>query len=213
MSSTISGAASTAATTPTASAATSAAAATTAAVTSTGIGSGLNISAIVSSLTSAFGAGQQNQITSQATALDAQVSAFGTFTSSLDSLQSTLAALETPSQLAGFSAAVADNTVATASAAAGAVAGTYSLEVKNLATAASLTSQPVASSGTTIGTGTLTIAVGSSSTTVNIDSTDNTLAGIAAAINSAPNNPGVSASIITATDGARLVLSVTTTGA
>lgn len=213
MSSTISGAASTAATTSTASAATSAAAATTAAVTSTGIGSGLNISAIVSSLTSAFGAGQQNQITSQATALDAQVSAFGTFTSSLDSLQSTLAALETPSQLAGFSAAVADNTVATASAAAGAVAGTYSLEVKNLATAASLTSQPVASSGTTIGTGTLTIAVGSSSTTVNIDSTDNTLAGIAAAINSAPNNPGVSASIITATDGARLVLSGTTTGA
>jgi flagellar hook-associated protein 2 len=167
----------------------------------------------VSSLTSAFGAGQQNQITSQATALDAQVSAFGTFTSSLDSLQSTLAALETPSQLAGFSAAVADNTVATASAAAGAVAGTYSLEVQNLATAASLTSQPVASSGTTIGTGTLTIAVGSSSTAINIDSTDNTLAGIAAAINSAPNNPGVSASIITATDGARLVLSGTTTGA
>lgn len=141
------------------------------------------------------------------------MSAFGTFTSSLDSLQSTLAALETPSQLAGFSAAVADNTVATASAAAGAVAGTYSLEVQNLATAASLTSQPVASSGTTIGTGTLTIAVGSSSTAINIDSTDNTLAGIAAAINSAPNNPGVSASIITATDGARLVLSGTTTGA
>ena len=213
MSSTISGAASTAATTSTASAATSAPATTTAAVTSTGIGSGLNISAIVSSLTSAFGAGQQNQITSQATALDAQVSAFGTFTSSLDSLQSTLAALETPSQLAGFSAAVADTTVATASAAAGTVAGTYSLEVQNLATAASLTSQPVASSGTTIGTGTLTIAVGSSSTAINIDSTDNTLAGIAAAINSAPNNPGVSASIITATDGARLVLSGTTTGA
>ncbi|MGO9993978.1 MAG: flagellar filament capping protein FliD [Steroidobacteraceae bacterium] len=214
MSSTISGAASTAPTTaaPT-SAASNAVPATTAAVTSTGIGSGLNISAIVSSLTSAFGAGQQNQITSQANALDAQVSAFGTFTSSLDSLQSTLGALETPGNLAGFSATVADNTIATATAAAGAVAGTYSLEVQNVATAASLTSQPVASSGTPIGTGTLTIAVGTSSTSINIDSTDNTLAGIAAAINSAPNNPGVSASIITATDGARLVLSGTTTGA
>ncbi len=214
MSSTISGAASTAPTTATpTSAASNAAPATTAAVTSTGIGSGLNISAIVSSLTSAFGAGQQNQITNQANALDAQVSAFGTFTSSLDSLQGTLAALETPSTLAGFSAAVADNTIATASAASGAVAGTYSLAVQNIATAASLTSQPVASSGTTVGTGTLTIAVGTSSTSINIDSTDNTLAGIAAAINSAPNNPGVSASIITATDGARLVLSGTTTGA
>jgi flagellar hook-associated protein 2 len=167
----------------------------------------------VSSLTSAFGAGQQNQITSQETALDAQVSAFGSFTSSLDSLQSTLAALETPGTLAGFSASVADDTIATASAASGAVGGTYSLAVQNIATAASLTSQPVASSDATVGTGTLTIAVGTSSTSINIDSTDNTLAGIAAAINSAPNNPGVSASIITATDGARLVLSGTTTGA
>jgi flagellar hook-associated protein 2 len=189
------------------------AATSSAAVTSTGIGSGLNITAIVSSLTSAFGAGQQNQLTSQANTLDAQVSAFGTFTSSLDSLQGTLSALETPSQLAGFSAAVADKTVASATAAAGAVAGTYSLEVQNLATAESLTSKPVASSGTAVGTGTLTIAVGGSSTSISIDSTDNTLAGIAAAINSAPNNPGVSASIITASDGARLVLSGTTTGA
>jgi len=173
----------------------------------------LNISAIVSSLTSAFGAGQQNQITSQETTLDAQVSAFGTFTSSLDSLQQTLAALETPSNLAGFSAAVSDTTIATASAAAGAVAGTYQLAVQNIATAASLTSAPIASSTSGVGTGTLTIAVGSASTSINIDSTNDTLAGIAAAINSAPNNPGVSATIITGSDGSRLVLSGTTTGA
>ncbi len=140
------------------------------------------------------------------------MSGFGTFTSSLDSLQTTLAALETPSALAGFDATVADKTVATASADSDAVAGTYSLAVQNLATAASLTSAPVAGSTATIGTGTLTIAVGDSSTSVNIDSTDNTLAGIAAAINSASNNPGVSATIITGTDGARLVLSGTTTG-
>jgi flagellar hook-associated protein 2 len=212
MSSTISGAASTA-TTPAASSAASTAASASAAITSTGIGSGLNIGAIVSSLTTAFGAGQQNQLTSQANTLDAQVSAFGTFTSSLDSLKSTLSALENPTQLAGFTAAVGDKTVATASTSTGAVAGTYSLEVQNLATAATLTSQPVASSGTAVGTGILTIAVGGSSSSISIDSTNNTLAGIVAAINSAPNNPGVSASIITAKDGARLVLSGTTTGA
>ena len=181
-------------------------------VTSQGIGSGLNIGAIVSSLTSAFGAGQQNQITTQQTALDAQVSAFGTFTSSLDSLQTTLTALENPTQLAGFDATVADTTVASATAASGAVAGSYSLEVQNLATAATLTSQPVASSTTVVGTGSLTIAVGGTSATVNIDSSNNTLAGIASAINSAPNNPGVTASIITAADGARLVISGTATG-
>jgi flagellar hook-associated protein 2 len=47
---------------------------------------------------------------------------------------------------------------------------------------------------------------------VNIDSTNNTLAGIAAAINSAQNNPGVTASVITTTAGSRLVLTGTSTG-
>jgi flagellar hook-associated protein 2 len=167
----------------------------------------------VASLTSAFGAGQQNALTSQGNELDAQVSAFGSFTSALDTLQSTLAPLETPSSLAGFVGTVGDPTIASASATTGAVAGTYTLAVQNLATAATLTSAPVASSGAIIGTGTLTISVGGTSTPITIDSTDNTLAGIAAAINGASNNPGVSASIITASDGARLVLTGTTTGA
>ena len=161
MSSTISSATAPA-TTTTAPASTSGAEATNALITSTGIGSGLDISAIVSSLTSAFGAGQQDQLTNQETALDSQVSAFGTFTSALDTLQGTLAALENPTQLAGFDAAIGDKTTASATASVGAVAGQYSLSVQNLATAATLTSAPVASATSTVGTGTLTIAVGGS---------------------------------------------------
>jgi len=167
----------------------------------------------VSSLTSAFGAGQQNQLNSQSASLDSQVSAFGTFTSALDTLQGTLAALENPTQLGGYDAAVADNSIASATASSGAVAGQYSLSVQNLATATQLTSAPVKSSATTIGTGDLTINIGTSSATIHIDSSDNSLAGIASAINAAPNNPGVTATVITATDGARLVLTGTATGA
>jgi flagellar hook-associated protein 2 len=196
----------------TGSSSTSGAAAGSALITSTGIGSGLNIGAIVSSLTTAYGAAETSQLTAQQTSLNAQVSAYGTFSSALDTLQATLTTLEDPSQLAGFDASVADNTIATASTTSGAAAGQYSLEVQSLATAATLTSQPVSSSSATVGTGTLTIAVGSASTSINIDSTDNTLSGIAAAINSASNNPGVTASIITASDGARLVLTGTSTG-
>jgi flagellar hook-associated protein 2 len=184
-----------------------------AAITSTGIGSGLDISAIVSSLTTAYGAAQQTQLTNQANSLDSQVSAFGTFASALDTLKSTLGALQTPSDLAGFDATVGDKTVATATATSGAVASTYTLAVQNIATSATLTSQPVASSGAVIGTGTLKISVGGTTASIAIDSTDDTLAGIEAAINGAPNNPGVSASIITSADGARLVLSGTSTGA
>ncbi len=181
-------------------------------ITSTGIGSGLNISAIVQALTNNYGAAQTNQLTAQQNSLDAQVSAYGTFTSALDTLESTLGALQTPSQLAGFDATVADQTIASATTTSDAVAGQYSLQVKNLATAASLTSQPIPSASSTVGTGTLTIAVGGAKTSINIDSSNNTLAGIAAEINSAANNPGVTASIISTSDGARLVLTGTTTG-
>jgi flagellar hook-associated protein 2 len=183
-------------------------------ITSTGIGSGLDISAIVSSLTSAYGAAQNAQLASQSSSLDAQVSAYGSFTSALDTLQQALPALEDPSQLAGFDATVADKSIASATTTSGAVAGQYSLQVTNLATSATLTSQPlVGGSSSVVGTGTLTIAVGSASTSIDIDSTDNTLAGIASAINSADNNPGVTASIITTTSGSRLVLAGTATGA
>ena len=167
----------------------------------------------MTSLTNAFGAGPQGEITKQETALDSQVSAFGSFTSALDTLQGTLSALENPTQLAGFDATVGDPTVASATASTGAVAGQYTLSVQNLATAATLTSSPVAASTSTIGTGTLTISVGGASDSINIDSSNNTLAGIAAAINESTSNPGVSASIITSSDGARLVLSGTSTGA
>jgi len=182
-------------------------------ITSTGIGSGLNISAIVSALTTSFGAAQTNELSTEQTTLNAQVSAFGTFSSALDTLQATLSTLEDPSQLAGYDATVADNSIASATTSSDAVPGTYSLEVQNLATAASLTSNAFATAASAVGTGTLTIAVGSASTSITIGSGDNTLAGIASAINSASNNPGVTASVISTSGGARLVLSGTSTGA
>lgn len=186
---------------------------TSALITSTGIGSGLNISAIVSALTTSFGAAQTTQLTNQQTTLDAQVSAYGTFTAALDTLKLALPALEDPSQLAGFAATVADKNIATATTTSDAVAGQYSLQVNNLATSATMTSAHLASSATPVGTGTLTVAVGLSSMPITIDSTNSSLAGIAGAINSAPNNPGVTASIITTTSGSRLVLTGTATGA
>jgi flagellar hook-associated protein 2 len=167
----------------------------------------------VSSLTSAFGAGQQDQLNTQSAALDSQVSAFGTFTSSVDALQTALAGIDDPTTLAGFDAAVGDTSIASATATSSAVAGTYSLAVQNLATSQTLTSSPVANASNAVGNGTLNISVGSASETVNIDSSNNTLQGIANAINSATGNPGISASVINASDGSRLVLSGTATGA
>jgi flagellar hook-associated protein 2 len=182
-------------------------------ISSQGIGSGLDIASIVNSLTTAKAGPETNALNRSKTALTAQVSAFGTFNSALATFQATLATLKDPTQLAGRTASVADTTIASATATAAAVPGQYTLQVQNLATAASLSSQPVASATSTVGTGTLRISVGTTSSSISIDSSNNTLAGIAAAINSASDNPGVSASIITTTAGARLVLSGTHTGA
>jgi flagellar hook-associated protein 2 len=182
-------------------------------ITSTGIGSGLNISAIVTALTNNYGAAQTAQLDAQSQTLNAQVSAYGTFTSALDALKSSLSDLEVPSHLAAFSGSVADKDIASATTDSSAVAGQYSLQVNTLATSASLTSGPFASSATQVGTGTLAISVGGKSVNVTIDSTDNTLAQIASAINAAPGNPGVTASIITTSAGSRLVIAGTATGA
>ena len=189
------------------------ASATSGAVTSTGIGSGLDITDIVSSLTTAYGAAQTSQLDAQQQSLDSQVSAYGTFTSALDSLQAAVQEIESPSQIEGFSGTVADTSIASATTDATAVAGSYSLQVDHLATAASLTSRAFATASTAVGTGTLTITSGGKASVINIGSSDNTVAGIAAAINSASDNPGVTASIISTTDGARLVISGTATGA
>src|SRR6267154_6775721 len=159
-------------------------------ISSTGIGSGLDINSIVSSLTTAKAAPETNALNRSKTALTAEVSAFGTFNSALATFQATLATLQDPTKLASRTAALADTTIATATATSSAVAGQYSIEVQNLATAASLSSNPVASPITTVGTGALKISLGGASSTINIDSTDNSLQGIAAAINSAPDNPG-----------------------
>ncbi|TKI18127.1 flagellar hook protein FliD, partial [Bacillus pumilus] len=94
----------------------------------------------------------------------------------------------------------------------GAAAGSYSISVQQIATANQISSKAYAS-GATLGTGNLNIAVGSSTMTIALTSSNNTLAGVASAINSASNNPGVTASVVTATDGQHLVLTSTQTGA
>jgi flagellar hook-associated protein 2 len=183
-------------------------------ISSQGVGSGLDIAAIVTSLTTAKAAPLTNAINRSNTALNAQVSAWGTLNSAVATFQATLTGLQDPAQLAGRTASLGDTTIATATATSSAVTGQYSIAVQNLATAASLSSAPNAGGATAVvGTGTLQISVGGVLDSVAIDSTANTLQGIAAAINSSVGNPGVTASILTTSDGARLVLTGNKTGA
>ncbi len=78
----------------------------------------------------------------------------------------------------------------------GAPVGTYSVTVSALAQAQQLLSKPFTGDGTAaVGTGTLQVSLGGTSFNVDIGSGDDTLDGIAAAINSASGNPGITATV------------------
>ncbi len=182
-------------------------------ITSTGLGSGLDINSIVQQLIAAEGAGPKKLLTAQQTGFQAKISAYGKLQAGISGVQAALASLSTPQQFEGTLATVADKTVASATTDSTASAGNYTLAVTQLATGAKLESGHYASSTTVIGTGTLNVSVGTKSFAVVINSTNNTLSGITSAINAAAAGTGVTATLVTANDGVRLVLSGATTGA
>jgi hypothetical protein len=99
--------------------------------------------------------------------------------------------------------ATADGKGLTATAQSGAAAGSYAVNVQNIATSQSITSGAFKSTDT-LGTGSMTLNVNGKTSTIKIDSSNNTISGIAQAINSASDNPGVTATIVNGTDGALL---------
>jgi flagellar hook-associated protein 2 len=124
----------------------------------------------------------------------------------ISSFQTALAALNSPSSFLARTASSSDAKVLSANASQSAAAGTYQIEVTQLAASSKVALAAVpADEGKTLSSGTLSIKVGSESTLdVVVDSSNNTLAGIRDAINTAA--AGVSASIVTDDQGSRLVL-------
>jgi flagellar hook-associated protein 2 len=177
-------------------------------------GSVINVKTLVSELVAATEAPQQQVIANQTSAVTAQVSALGTLKGALSTFQSSLNALSTASAFNAETATSSDPKVFTAISSSGAVGGSYNVTVSNLASAEQLLSGPfTGDSSAVVGTGALTLTLGSTSFNVAIGSGANTLAGIASAINSANNNPGITATVIQGTTGAHLLLSSSLTGA
>jgi flagellar hook-associated protein 2 len=173
-------------------------------------GSVINVSSLVSQLVAATQAPQQNVINSQTQAVTAQISALGTLKSGLSTFQSSLSALDTPSAF-NTETATSSSTAFTATVTSGAPVGTYNVTVSQLASAQQLLSGPF--TGSSVGTGTLKVSLGGTNFNVTIASGQGTLNGIAAAINSASGNPGVTATVLQGTDGAHLLLTSSQTGA
>jgi flagellar hook-associated protein 2 len=198
----------------------------TATVTSLGVGSGLDLATLLTQLMTAESIPLTTLQTRQAS-YETKISAFGTVSSLLSTLQSAASDMETDTlesasdKYSTLTATVGDTTVASATASTGATAGSYSLTVSQLATAQKLTSDAVTSSTTSVtsAAATLSLSLGTlasdgtytASSTTSIDlSAGATLEDMRDAINDA--DAGVTASIISGTDGAHLVLTSGNTG-
>ena len=187
-----------------------------------GIGSGLDVSGIVDKLV-AIEQAPVDLLTKAKTTLQAKLSSFGLLKSYTTNLHDAVARLSAPSLWQQTSALTTDSSAVSASSTASAQAGTYSVQVSQLAQAQSLASGVYASSTASVGTGTLKIELGSygtgnaftgqtppQSVDIVIGAGEDSLESVRAKINAA--NAGVTASIVKDASGARLAIQSKATG-
>lgn len=180
-------------------------------ITSSGLGSGLDIKSLVQQLVDAERAPQSTDLDTKEASLQAQLSAYGSLKSAAAAFEDSVKSLDDSSSFQSRLANTSDSTVFTASATSSASSGSYSVEVEALAKSHKLTSMAFGS-GEPIGTGTLTVAVGSKSMNLTLSDTNDSLDAIRDAINGAKDNPGLTATIVKASDGNHLVLTANDTG-
>jgi flagellar hook-associated protein 2 len=148
----------------------------------------------------------------QLTSLEAQdtvLSNLGTLFSTLSTDLSSLTDFEgVLAQKTGSSSDT--NVLELTSASTSATAGTHTVVVNNLAQTSSGYLAAITSASDTL-SGSITLQVGSTQKTITLDSSDNTLSGLASAINS--SGVGVVANVLTDSSGSRLSLTSGTSGA
>lgn len=194
-----------------------------ASIISSGLGSGLDIQGLVNQLM-AVERQPLAQLDAKEAGYQAKLAAYGQIKSALSAFQTAVSGLQTASVFQSVTASSSDTSVFSATAGSGSAAGSYAIEVTQLAQSQKLASGAFDSINDALGTGSLIFQFGTddgeggftpnstkAAQTVVIDSTNNTLSGARDAINAA--NIGVSATIINDGTGYKLLLTSKDTGA
>ncbi len=185
-------------------------------ITISGLGTGLDIGGMVTAIADAEKAPKQAQIDRLTTKTETSLSAVGTLTSAVETFEASLTALESSSSsFEGLGVQSSADDVASATAGAGAVPGSYEVEVISLASSSKVASASLEGGASTTfdSGGTLTIDVGDNASYEVQVAPGASLTEIRDAINSQLSaTAGISANIITDASGARLVLSSEVTG-
>ncbi|BEH15166.1 MULTISPECIES: flagellar filament capping protein FliD [Marinobacter] len=183
-----------------------------ASISSLGIGSGVLTSDLVDQLVAAERRPTEVRLDQKTERTEALISAYGKLRSAVTELRLPMRQLGSADAMKSFSATSSGSNIDVSVDASKASRGSYSLDVKSLAQSQALASRDVFADrdATSVGRGTMTLQVGDKTTNITIDSSNDTLQGLANAINEA--NAGVSAGVIDTGNGFQLVLSADETG-
>ncbi|WP_281213331.1 flagellar filament capping protein FliD [Shewanella insulae] len=181
------------------------------ALTATGIGSGLDINTIVGVLVDAEKVPKEAIFNKTEDTIDAKVSAMGSLKSALSSFQDALEKLKDGSSLNQRLVSTGDSSFFTATADKNAQTGSYNIVVEQLAQRHKVAGAFTADASAAVGEGSLGFTVNGQSFSVDVAAGDS-LSAIADKINSADDNAGVTATIVTTDGGSRLVVSSDTEG-
>ncbi|MDI9245017.1 flagellar filament capping protein FliD [Marinobacter sp. CHS3-4] len=182
-----------------------------ASISSLGVGSGVLNSDLVDQLVAAEREPTEVRLDQRTKRTEALISAYGTLRSAVTELRLPMRQLSAPDNLTAFSASSSNDGVAVTVDDSAASRGSYTVQVDSLAQAQSLASGTFDNKdNASIGTGVLTIRAGSETKSITIDSSNNSLQGLANEINDA--GIGVTAGVIDTGSGFRLVMSAEETG-
>jgi flagellar hook-associated protein 2 len=174
-------------------------------INSLGFGSGIDTKQLVTDLAAASREPKVARINTLTQQNQTRISALAQARSDLEGFADSLAQMISDGTLRS-TPTVSDDSVLSATARAGIHADSFAatVVVSQLARAPSTYSGVVADRTAAIGTGTMTLTVGGVAKTITVDGTNNSLDGLASAINS--SGGGVTASIIADQGGHRLIL-------
>lgn len=180
-------------------------------ISSLGIGSGVLNSDLVDQLVAAERKPAETRLTQKTERTEALISAYGMLRSAVTEMRLPMRQLGSAEAMQSFSATSSGSNVSASVDASKASPGTYNLQVDTMAEAHAMAFASVADrDATSVGQGNLILQVGDKSTIIEIDDSNDTLQGMANAINE--SDAGVSASIINTGEGYRLVLNSEETG-
>ena len=181
-------------------------------LTAAGVGSGLDIESMITQLM-ALERRPLERLQRHKSDVQLHISANGQLKSAIARFQAAARALGDRDALGGVQASSSDTGVISLSASADAALQSHDVQVLELATRHRLASAAYADENAIVGSGTLDISIGADTLSVVLDEGSNSLAQLRDAINAAPDNPGVSASIISVDAGSMLMLTAQHSGA